>query len=193
MWPWGHAAFGYLLYSFGSRLFGRRPDDHPAIVLLIATQLPDLADKSLSWVFELFPQGYSIGHSVFVAIPLGVAVLALAVWRRRAECGFAFITGYWSHLIGDIAFGLIESNPYTFERVLWPVVTLPPYSSDLGALARVQEYVSAFIHLLSTEEASATLMIALLFYFGPFLFALLVWVIDGAPGIAEFRRLLSSA
>lgn len=193
MWPWGHAALGYLLFSFGSRLFGRRPDGYPVIVLLIATQLPDLVDKSLSWVFELFPQGYSIGHSVIVAIPLGIAVLALAVWRRRAECGFAFIIGYWSHLIGDIAFGLIEGNPYTFARVLWPVVTLPPYSSDLGALARIREYASAFIYLLSTEEASATLIIALLFYFGPFLLAVLIWVIDGTPGIAELRRLLSSS
>lgn len=191
MWPWGHAAFGYLLYSFGSRLFGRRPDGYPAIVLLIATQLPDLVDKSLSWVFELFPQGYSIAHSVFVAVPLGVAVLALAVWRRRTECGLAFIIGYWSHLFGDIAFGLIEENPYTFARVLWPVVTLPPYSSDLGALARVREYASAFIYLLSTEEASTTLIIALLFYFGPFFVAFLVWIIDGAPGIAELKRLLT--
>lgn len=191
MWPWGHAAFGYLLYSLGSRLFGRRPNGYPAIVLLLATQLPDLVDKPLSWVFEVFPQGYSVGHSVFVAIPLCIAVLALALWRHRVECGVTFIVGYWSHLLGDIAFGLVESNPYAFARVLWPVVTLPPYTSDLGAVVRIREYVSAFIYLLSTEEATAALLAALLFYFGPFVFAILIWLIDGAPGIAELKRLLT--
>ncbi|MFC6962230.1 metal-dependent hydrolase [Halocatena marina] len=192
MWPWGHAAFGYLLYSFGSRLFGSRPSGYPTIVLLVATQLPDLVDKPLSWVFELFPQGYSVGHSVFVAVPLGIAVLALAVWRHRIEYGIAFIVGYWSHLVGDIVLGLVGGNPYTFARVLWPVVTLPPYSSDLSALARIHEYISAFLYLLSTEGATGPLMIALMIYFGPFLFAILVWLVDGAPGITAFRRLFSS-
>jgi hypothetical protein len=191
MWPWGHAAIGYLLYSFSSRLVGRRPNGYPVIVLLFATQLPDLVDKPLSWVFGVFPQGYSIAHSVFIAVPVGLAVLALAAWRQRTECGVAFIIGYWSHLVGDVLFGLIESNPLAFERVLWPVVTLPPYENHPGALTRIQEYASIFIDLLLTEEATLVLIAALLFYFGPFFFAFLVWIVDGAPGVSALRRLLS--
>jgi hypothetical protein len=193
MWPWSHAAIGYLLYSFGARMLGRRPNGYPAIVLLFATQLPDLVDKPLSWVFDVFPQGYSVGHSVFVAVPLGIAVLAVAAWRHRTEWGIAFIIGDWSHLVGDVLFGLIEGNPYAFERVLWPIVTLPPYGTELTAFERLQEYVSAFIYLLLTKEATALLIVALLFYFGPFLFALLVWIVDGTPGIAALRRILSSS
>lgn len=190
MWPWSHAALGYLLYSFGARLIGRRPNGYPAIVLLFATQLPDLVDKPLSWVFDLFPQGYSIMHSVFVAVPLGVAVLAIAAWRHHTECGIAFILGYWSHLLGDILFALIEGNPLAFERVLWPVVTLPPYGTELTGLERLELYVSAFIELLLSQEATLILIAALLIYFGPFLFALFVWVVDGAPGVAALRRLI---
>lgn len=191
MWPWSHAALGYLLYSFGARLIGRRPSGYPAIVLLFATQLPDLVDKPLSWVFDVFPQGYSIAHSVFIAVPLGVAILAIAAWRHRTECGIAFIVGYWSHLLGDVLFALIESNPLAFERVLWPVVTLPPYGTELTGFERLELYVSAFLELLLTQEATFILIAALLIYFGPFFFAFLVWIIDGAPGVAALRRLLS--
>lgn len=188
MWPWGHAAFGYLLYSFGARLFGRTPNGYPVIVLGIATQLPDLVDKTLSWVFELFPQGYSVAHSVFIAVPLGIIVLALAVWRRRAEYGLAFLVGYWSHVVGDILFGLLSGTPYTFARVLWPVVTLPPYSTDLSGLARVQAYVISFINFFA-DEGLIAVVVLLAVYFGPVLFAFIVWLVDGAPGVAELRRL----
>lgn len=191
MWPWGHAAFGYLLYSFGSRLFGRTPQGYPAIVLLFATQIPDLVDKPLSWVFELFPQGYSVAHSMFVAVPLGLLVLAVAVWRRRTGYGLAFVVGYWSHIVGDILFGLLTRNPFTFDRVLWPVVTLPPYTTDLSGLARVEAYIISFINFFADEGPTAVLVL-LAVYFGPVLLAFVVWLMDGAPGVAELRKLLTT-
>lgn len=190
MWPWGHAAFGYLLYSFGVRLFGRTPQGYPAIVLLIGTQLPDLVDKTLSWGFGLFPQGYSVAHSVFVAVPLGLLVVVVAVWRRRTGYGLAFLVGYWSHVVGDLLFGLLSGNPYTFARVLWPVVTLPPYSTDLSGLARVEAYLISFINFFADEGLIAVLVL-LAVYFGPVMLAFVVWLLDGAPGVSELRRLLS--
>lgn len=189
MWPWGHAALGYLLYSFGARLSGRTPSGYPVMVLLVATQLPDLIDKPLSWVFELFPQGYSVAHSVLVAAPLGMLVVALAIWRRRTEYGIAFLVGYWSHLLGDIIFGLLSNNPYTFARVLWPVVTLPSYTTNLTGLARVKAYLISFIHFFADEGLSAAVVLLAL-YFGPVVLAVFVWLIDGAPGVAELKRLL---
>ncbi|RRJ30560.1 metal-dependent hydrolase [Halocatena pleomorpha] len=190
MWPWGHAAFGYLLYSFGSRLFGRTPQGYPVIVLLIGTQLPDLVDKTLSWVLELFPQGYSVAHSVFVAVPFGVLVVACAVWRRRTRYGLAFLLGYWSHIVGDLLFGLFSGNPYTFARVMWPVVTLPPYTTDLSGLARVEAYIISFLNFFADEGVTAVLVL-LAVYFGPVMLAFLVWLFDGAPGVSEVRRLLT--
>lgn len=191
MWPWGHAALGYLLYSFGSRLFGRTPNGYPVILLLIGTQLPDVVDKTLSWVFGLFPQGYSIAHSVFIAVPLGILVLVFAVWRHRVEYGVAFLVGYWSHIVGDIVFGLLSGNPFTFARVLWPVVTLPPYTTDLSGLARVQAYVISFLNFFA-DEGLVPVLFLLGVYFGPVLLAFVIWLVDGAPGLTELRRLLTT-
>lgn len=185
MWPWGHAAFGYLLYSFGARAAGERPQGVPVIVLAVATQLPDVVDKSLSWGLDVFPQGYAVGHSLFVGVPLGVAVLALA-WRTdRLRTGLAAVVGYWSHLVGDMAYGLLSRNPYWFDRMLWPVVTLPPYDSDVG-FARLFIYVGEFLSRLSTGAAFVLVAI----YFGPFLFAVVVWLLDGAPGVRTIWRFI---
>lgn len=187
MWPWGHAAFGYLLYSFGSRLGYRRPPEGgPVIALLAGTQLPDLVDKPLSWVFELFPQGYSVAHSVFVAVPLGLAVVALAARAGRGRTGAAFAVGWWSHLVGDVAVGLLTGRQ-AFARVLWPVVTLPAYTTEYGAIERVLVYLSAFLEALTAAQQAALLVV----YFGPFLVALVVWLADGAPGVGTLRRALS--
>ncbi|MFC6964015.1 hypothetical protein ACFQL7_23110 [Halocatena marina] len=54
MWPWSHAAVGYLCYSIGTRLVGRRPTTGPTVAVLFGALLPDLVDKPLSWVFGQF-------------------------------------------------------------------------------------------------------------------------------------------
>lgn len=85
MMPWGHAAFGYALYSLGHRAWTRAPPSGKAVLAaLFGTQLPDLVDKPLSWGLHLFPQGYSVAHSVFVAIPIGLLVIALGVYYDKA-------------------------------------------------------------------------------------------------------------
>lgn len=188
MWPWGHAAFGYLLYSFGARATGERPQGGPVLALAVATQFPDLVDKTLSWGLDLFPQGYSVAHSLLVGVPLGVAVLALA-WRTdRLRVGTAAVVGYWSHLVGDMGYGLLSRNPYWLDRMLWPVVTLPPYEQDIG-IARLFLYASEFLSRLSTGTAFALVAI----YFGPFLVAVVVWLLDGAPGVRAIGRFLHPA
>ncbi|MFB6177136.1 MAG: metal-dependent hydrolase, partial [Halobaculum sp.] len=99
MWPWEHAAVGYLWYSLGRRAAGRDPPgDWPAVALALATQFPDLLDKSLSWGLGLFETGYALGHSIFLAIPLGVTALLVGQWRGRPDIAVAVTVGYWSHL-----------------------------------------------------------------------------------------------
>ena len=62
MWPWEHLAFGYLLWSLWLRARGRSlPGDWEALVLVFATQLPDLVDKPLAWQLGVLPGGRSLG------------------------------------------------------------------------------------------------------------------------------------
>lgn len=185
MWPWGHLAFGYVLFSLASRAWFDEPPRGPSVyVLVIATQLPDLVDKTLSWVLGVFPTGYSVGHSVFVAVPVGVAVATLA-WRRdRVAAGVAFVVGYWSHLAGDVVVGAVTPETHSLGRVLWPVVTLEPYEERMGAVERALHYFAQFVAELRTGEDPTLLLL----YFGPFLAAFVIWIVDGMPGVPWLRR-----
>ena len=185
MWPWGHLAFGYVLFSLVSRgWFDEPPRGSSVYVLAVATQLPDLVDKPLSWTFGVFPTGYSIGHSVFVAVPVATAV-ALAAWRwNRPDAGVAFAVGYGSHLVGDLLVGAVTGQEYVIERVLWPVATLPPYAVRLGAFERGLAYFTEFVVQLRTAEDPTLLLL----YLGPFVAAFVIWVVDGMPGIPWIRR-----
>ncbi|MFC4357931.1 metal-dependent hydrolase [Halobium salinum] len=187
MWPWGHAAFGYVLLSLGSRAAGRGPPGGlAAVVLLFATQLPDVVDKTLSWGLGLFPAGYSVAHSVFVAVPLGLLGLALAVRRGRPEAGVALVVGWWSHLAGDVAVAMVSGYETDFERVLWPIVTLPAYAVERGLLERASYYFAAFVRELTAGQQFTLLAV----YFGPFFLAFCLWLVDGAPGVAGLWRRL---
>lgn len=179
MWPWGHAAVGYLLYSPLVRLTeGRGPTGVEVAVLAVATQLPDLVDKPLSWIFGIFPQGFAVGHSVFVAVPLGLAVAGVAVARDRSATGVAFVVGYWSHLLGDVALALALGEPAAVDRVLWPVVTLPPYGTDYEAGGRLAHYVTTWV--ASMRQGGGTT--ALVAYLSPLVGAVVLWLLDGLPG-----------
>ena len=185
MWPWGHLAFGYVIYSLLSRAwFDEPPRGLSVYVLAFATQLPDLVDKPLSWVFGVFPSGYSVAHSALVAVPLGLAVLALAARRERLPVGVAFAVGWWSHLVGDLLVGAVTRQPTVLGRVLWPLVTLPPYENRMGALQRGLSYFVEFV----AELRSGGDPTLLLLYVGPFVAAFLIWIVDGMPGLPWLRR-----
>lgn len=189
MWPWGHLAVGYLLCSPAVRLrTGRPPGAHAVVLLVLGTQLPDLVDKSLSWVFHVFPQGYAVGHSVFLAVPLGVAAVLAAASRERLAVGLAFAVGWWSHLLGDVLVALATGNPYAFARVLWPVVSLPPYGTEFTALGRFRYLVGNWLELLRAADTALVLVV----YLSPLAAAFLLWLADGAPGVPA-RRLVRRA
>lgn len=183
MWPWSHAAVGYLCYSIGTRLVGRRPTTGPTVAVLFGALLPDLVDKPLSWVFGLVPQGYAVAHSVLLAVPLGIAALVLADQYDRRLLGIAFVVGYWSHLLGDVLFGVLRSNPHAFGRVLWPIVTLPAYEQPV--LTRLGDYISVFTGFQSTDDAMIVILGASVVYV-----TIGVWIFDGRPGLAPIRQAL---
>lgn len=187
MLPWGHVAFGYALFSLGSHLARRGPPGGAAtLTVAVAALLPDLVDKPLSWSLGWFPQGYSVIHSVFVAVPVGLVVLAAALRRGRPDVGAAFVVGYWSHLVGDVAEALLKGYHTAFARVLWPVHTLPPYAVDHGLVGRLDLYLSAFVGSLTADQQLSVLAV----YLAPYAAVFVLWLFDGAPVLSDCWRLL---
>lgn len=184
MWPWGHAGLGYLLYSLSLRATGRRVTGPEAVVLLVATQLPDLVDKPLAWQFDVVSSGYAVGHSLVVAVPLAVAVLALARRHGRPRLGAAFVVGHLSHLAGDVLVAVALSRPYTVERVLWPLVSVPGSHPELSFLDQIGYYGSEFVAYLGTTDS----FLPTLLFTVPPVAAVALWVADGRPGLGTVRR-----
>lgn len=184
MWPWEHAAVGYLLFSVGLRALGRRPPTAGgAVVVLVATQLPDLVDKSLSWGLGVFPTGHALGHSVLVALPVGALAVAAGVRTDRRRLAAAVVVGHWSHIAADVFDPLRRGEPPMPERALWPLVTGTPYEQDLG-LARGLAFLGEFLGSLSTMDPLTLVVLYLLLP----LATVAVWAIDGAPGLGLLAR-----
>lgn len=172
MWPWGHAALGYLIYTAYGQVRGiGQPSGWPVVALAVGTQFPDLVDKPLAWNVHLLPYGRTLTHSLLVAVPLSLAVTRYAAGRDRRAVGVAFAIGYLSHLLGD-AFGLVVYGDYAdLAFLVWPLLPIPDAEDELeGFLAHFQN--------IQAEP---------LFVFGLLLTAaaLLLWHRHGYPGLRE--------
>lgn len=183
MWPWEHAAVGYLLYSLWCRMVYREPpSDLPVAAVVIGSQLPDLIDKPLSWGLGVFQTGYALGHSALVTVPVGLAVGIGSIRTAHHRTVTALLIGYWSHLVGDVVNPLRSGGTVRFDTVLWPVVVGPPYEQDLG-LARGLVYVTDLFDSLQTAD-SLSLVGAYLLVPG---ITIVVWIADGMPGMTVFN------
>ncbi|AWB28352.1 metal-dependent hydrolase [Halococcoides cellulosivorans] len=181
MWPWEHAAVGYLAWSLALRALGRRPPTAgEAVVAILATQAPDLIDKPLSWGLGWFPTGYAVGHGAIVALVATVALIALL--RRRLAV--AAVVGLWSHLLADVAAFRTGRGPDP-TRVGWPLVTPTGYETEYG-LTRGIVYLRRFGEAAVAEPVGTLGVPAVL---GAATLA--VWVLDGAPGLAVVRSRLA--
>ncbi len=184
MWPWEHAALGYVIVSFWLRATGRAPPSaRMVLTVLIATQLPDLVDKPLSWGLGLFPSGYAVGHSALIALPVGFGVLLFTRRTVRARLGITFLAGYWSHLVADILDPLRYGRGLSWQRVLWPVVDTAPYAQDYGLL-RGLVYLERLLSDLASMEPTSVLVLYLALPLG----TILLWIADGSPGLSAIVR-----
>jgi len=186
MLPWEHAAIAYLLYSGYSRLrYGRPPNGWAVLVVLFASQLPDLIDKPLAWQFALIPSGRSLAHSVFVGVPLSAVAVVLARQYEAHEIGSAFWIGYLSHLATD-AVALYPGAETNFASILWPLVSQEgaPHTHggffERAAAILIGDYPSLLVLEPTTNVLIGVSMVAGMF---------LVWNLDGRPGVRETLRL----
>mgnify|MGYP000232775844 CR=1 FL=1 len=177
MWPWGHAAVGYLAYSLGYRASDRRLTGAAVIALGVGTQFPDLIDKPLGWTFGVLPGGRTLAHSL---LTVAVVAVVLGALTRRVRCegiAVAFLVGYLSHTLSDGLYALLEGNYADLSYLLWPVLPAPEPEIGRSFLAHfaglsVDPYFAFEITLLVLATA--------------------LWNADGRPGIGYLRERLGA-
>ena len=175
MWPWGHLAAGYLVYTAYIRLHtGDPPADVPALVALLGTQLPDLVDKPLAWSLAVLPTGRSLGHSLVVGAVVLPVAWALAARRDARPLAAALSIGWLSHLLGDALYPLVNGEFAHVAFLAWPLLPLPAYE--------VEASFAAHFALLSPSPTLA-------FELALVALASLAWHADGHPGLATVRSL----
>lgn len=177
MWPWDHFAIGYVALSLLGRADIRfTPTAGAVAFVFVGSQLPDLVDKPLGWVFHVLPS-VGLGHSLLLALPVSAAVIW---WRgrhgRRGE-GVAFGLGYLLHLPADALYPALlgaETKPWLF---LWPLTageTAPPTALPDQLYTLVSDFVAvaaspAGVPILALEGGLLCLTVWL-------------WLADGQPG-----------
>lgn len=178
MWPWSHAAFGYVWYSLAVRgTLRRAPTDVPAVLAVVATQLPDLIDKPLAWSLGITSTGYGPAHSLFVGVPV-VVLTAAWLWRTvRPEMGIALAFGYVSHLAGDLIFQYHSDGRLVAAVVLWPVAPAAKESTG-GLLEHFVYFLRKYVHAVVTGEATTYAFLTI----GMIVLVFGLWLFDGAPG-----------
>ncbi len=174
MWPWGHLAVGYLLYSLWCRLAARRtPTPLGTLLVAFGTQFPDLIDKPFAWSVAVLPTGRSLTHSLLTAS----VILGVGWWLTKSRAKRvpwqAFAIGYLSHLAMDSVKPLAEGEFAKLSFLLWPMLSSPSYDTPKGFLA----HFTAF-------ELSAFVVIQ--FFLA--VVAVVVWIADGAPGTGAIRK-----
>lgn len=172
MWPWGHAALGYLCYTFGIRAQGEAPNGLPVIALAIGTQFPDLVDKPLGWTLGVLPGGRSLAHSL-LTLAVVAAVVGYAARRyRRSDVGVAFLVGYLTHVLSDGLYSAIEGAYGNLTYLLWPVLPMPE-----------PEIAQTFW----AHFAQASLDSYMALELGLVALSVIGWWVDGRPGLSVLR------
>jgi hypothetical protein len=178
MWPWAHAALGYLAYTLYLRgRFDVQPAGLPVVALGLGTQLPDLIDKTLAWYVGVLPYGRSLAHSVLTGGLIVAASVAALRLRGADRSATGVAIGYASHLFGD-AFGhLVAASWGDLAFLVWPLLPIPDAGSELEGLVA---------HLRNIEGSP-------LFLFGLGLTAvgLALWYRHEFPGLRELVSLLT--
>lgn len=105
----------------------RLPSGPTVLLLLVATQLPDVIDKPLAWTFAILPSGRMLAHSLVVSLPVLTVVVLLAARQGYGRYAMVFSAGYLSHIVGDfypiVRFG---TDYYFFPNLFWPLLAANP-------------------------------------------------------------------
>lgn len=172
MWPWGHAALGYLLYSlYLRRGVPEQPTGWAVVILGFGTQFPDLVDKPLAWYLHVLPYGRTLTHSLLVAVPIILLVHRVASRRDQQPLSIAFGLGYLSHLLGDSLHAVLNTEWADLAFLVWPLLPIPNEDSETEGL---------IAHLLDIEGSPF-----FLFGLGVTVTGLGLWNAHGRPGFAE--------
>ena len=175
MWPWGHLAVGYLIYSLYAHFRYRRPPrGSEAILVAFGSLLPDIIDKPLTWTFHVLPSSRSLGHSLFTAS--FIIFLAYTLERRSGHIygAGAFAIGYLSHLVADGYLEFISGEYRYLTYLVYPILPPPKYGIEPSWLAHIRDFKL-------TGYTEGEIAIAA--------FVVLLWLWDGKPGLAELRTL----
>ena len=89
-------------------------------VAFFGSQFPDLVDKPLAHQVSLIPSGRVFIHSLPIAVPIMVVVIAYAYKTERTRLGTAFNFAYGSHLVADNHTSLLSAEPSIPSDLLWP-------------------------------------------------------------------------
>lgn len=174
MWPWGHLALGYLVYSVGSRSVDRGPPtDRTVVWLTVGTQFPDLVDKPLAWYLHVLPVGRTLTHSALTAAVV-IAALWIVLENHRAS-STAFSVGYVSHLFGDALRPALAGDYQSLAFLAWPVLPPVQYETEGSLFAHLANF-----DLTSTAGSEFVFALAIL----------AVWIVDGMPGWGLLGRFL---
>jgi hypothetical protein len=185
MWPWEHAAVAYLAYSLSVRaVTGRAPRGWPVLALAVGSQFPDLIDKPAEWVFAVLPST-GLAHSVFTAIPLTLVLLAVGYRRGWFGVSVGFSVGYLLHLPGDVFYDVILGSEPSYDKVLWPLVS-GDVQSNVDLLALLTRFFDRYAEFILSPAGLPYLLGEVALVGG----AVVLWLIDGRPGLGVLRRLL---
>lgn len=197
MMPWTHAVVAYIAFSLASHSLSRTPPTtRETAVVALGALLPDLVDKPLAWQFGLLEGGRTLGHSLFIAVPLSVVAVVVAARRGRPRLGVAFAAGYLLHLPGDLLPDYLRTGELGVGTLLWPVTD--------GGGAQGESFVGEFIYNvvpylrnIGAALRSGDPPLELLVLFACWVFAVSLWVYDGMPvardGYHWIRRTLVRA
>ena len=179
--PWEHAVIGYIGYSvFVHVVYRESPTTGETLVVVFASVLPDLIDKPLAWQFNVFSSGHALGHSLFFAIPLSLALLVLAWLRGQRRYGEAFAIGYLLHLPADVFPQYLLDGEFKFHRVVWPVVR-DENGNGAGFREEFMDNFEGYARSIGEQVASGNPDPYLILVLGFWIFGVLLWIYDGMP------------
>lgn len=182
MWPWGHLAFGYILFTVYHRVrFSIPPSGFVVLSLVFGTQFPDIVDKPLAYWFHVIPEGRLFAHTLTFAVPLSIILFVIGIQTKNREYIQAFIFGWYSHILADSWKGLITLNFERLSFLLWPILEAPDYPSD-----SLTDHLNKLILNLQNVNIDSILsgrsggfIYQLIFFF----IVLAIWILEGYPGL----------